>query len=240
MSNQQFSISGRVTSRRATGFTLIELLVVIAIIAILASILFPVFARARENARRASCQNNLKQIALGFTQYAQDYDGLLPYYPYDGDESPSVMGKVYPYVKSSQVFRCPSSNLESANSPTMTNYFASEYGLPAVYAVQGNTAALTNLSFGGTSIAHMDSIPEASITCMVAESRYANLSYKTGFDRFRAEDVDSTSFNGVPVLNRHFEGSNYAFFDGHVKWLKEEAVRVPHAQNKAIKFYWAR
>src|SRR5471032_187855 len=60
------------------GFTLIELLVVIAIIAILAAILFPVFARARENARRASCQSNLKQIGLGFQQYSQDYDERFP------------------------------------------------------------------------------------------------------------------------------------------------------------------
>src|SRR5687768_5924591 len=60
------------------GFTLIELLVVIAIIAILAAILFPVFARARENARRSSCQSNLKQIGLGFAQYTQDYDEKMP------------------------------------------------------------------------------------------------------------------------------------------------------------------
>src|SRR2546429_4029265 len=76
------------TTTLRRGFTLIELLVVIAIIAILASILFPVFARARENARRASCQSNLKQIGLGMEQYKTDYDGLFP--PYRGSHIDST------------------------------------------------------------------------------------------------------------------------------------------------------
>ena len=75
--------------RGTRGFTLIELLVVIAIIAILASILFPVFARARENARRSSCQSNLKQIGLGVMQYVQDYDETYPWGPnQDGGVAP--------------------------------------------------------------------------------------------------------------------------------------------------------
>ena len=73
--------------RNARGFTLIELLVVIAIIAILAAILFPVFARARENARRTSCLSNLKQIALSSLQYIQDYDGRYPHVFYDTDHN---------------------------------------------------------------------------------------------------------------------------------------------------------
>jgi len=77
MSNQS---NGRNAMRRTRGFTLIELLVVIAIIAILAAILFPVFARARENARRASCMSNMKQIGLGLMQYLQDYDEAFPTY----------------------------------------------------------------------------------------------------------------------------------------------------------------
>lgn len=99
--------------RNSKGFTLIELLVVIAIIAILAAILFPVFARARENARRASCQSNLKQIGLGLIQYAQDYDGWTPGsvtfsgpIPLPGSSWPST---IFPYVKSGQLFVCPSS-----------------------------------------------------------------------------------------------------------------------------------
>src|SRR5687768_8386582 len=90
------------------GFTLIELLVVIAIIAILAAILFPVFARARENGRRASCQSNMKQLGLGFAQYTQDYDerypcGLEPVRGIGGGWG----GQIFPYIKSVQVYKCP-------------------------------------------------------------------------------------------------------------------------------------
>jgi prepilin-type N-terminal cleavage/methylation domain-containing protein/prepilin-type processing-associated H-X9-DG protein len=91
------------------GFTLIELLVVIAIIALLAAILFPVFARARENARKSSCSNNLKQIGVGMLQYQQDYDETTV--PGIIDVPGGLVGWIQiiqPYVKSTQSFQCPS------------------------------------------------------------------------------------------------------------------------------------
>src|SRR5687768_12296631 len=97
-----------VSSRSQSGFTLIELLVVIAIIAILASILFPVFARARENARRSSCQSNLKQIGLGIMQYTQDYDEKMPAVSWGSGLRWHEV--VQPYVKSTQLLRCPSNS----------------------------------------------------------------------------------------------------------------------------------
>src|SRR6187551_568249 len=113
------SVGRRRTGRR--GFTLIELLVVIAIIAILAAILFPVFARARENARRSSCMSNLKQIGIGFMMYSQDYDekyplsfSYRPVAPDTGTWGSNASGYywfwyqlIYPYTKSFQLFRCP-------------------------------------------------------------------------------------------------------------------------------------
>src|SRR5690554_4144515 len=108
---------------RKSAFTLIELLVVIAIIAILAAILFPVFARARENARRASCMSNLKQIGLGFMQYIQDYDERLPYGKLE-DVNGDAIGETYwhvsvqPYLKSNQILRCPSDPINTIDRVT--------------------------------------------------------------------------------------------------------------------------
>jgi prepilin-type N-terminal cleavage/methylation domain-containing protein/prepilin-type processing-associated H-X9-DG protein len=99
------------------GFTLIELLVVIAIIAILAAILFPVFARARENARRASCQSNLKQLGMGVLQYSQDYDERLPLatYGFSTGGPDGWQAEIYSYVKSGQLFACPSRTKRDTN-----------------------------------------------------------------------------------------------------------------------------
>ncbi len=117
----KLSMKSRIGKQRkgfTKGFTLIELLVVIAIIALLAAILFPVFARARENARRASCQSNLKEIGVALLQYTQDYDEGFPgvwFGSPTGWDSQSNAGTyykwmdaAYPYIKSEQVFNCPS------------------------------------------------------------------------------------------------------------------------------------
>jgi prepilin-type N-terminal cleavage/methylation domain-containing protein len=99
------------THRNRRAFTLIELLVVIAIIAILAAILFPVFARARENARRTSCLSNLKQLGLSIMQYTQDYDEKLPgsrkYFPTSPNAYTTWVTLLQPYARSTQLYTCP-------------------------------------------------------------------------------------------------------------------------------------
>ena len=124
------------------AFTLIELLVVIAIIAILAAILFPVFARARENARRASCMSNLKQLGLGVMMYVQDYDEKYPFslMRSNGTLSPSGTGfgtsywiwyqTLQPYTKSFQVAVCPSGNPSDAATPYSGHYGANTLVMP--------------------------------------------------------------------------------------------------------------
>lgn len=105
-------INQRSLSRRSgAAFTLIELLVVIAIIAILAAILFPVFAQAREKARQTSCLSNVKQLGLAVMQYTQDYDETMPIAVGNGWSS-SWVNDILPYVKTYDIFRCPSDSTE--------------------------------------------------------------------------------------------------------------------------------
>ena len=117
---------------RRLGFTLIEMLVVIAILAVLAAILFPVFSRARENGRRTSCLSNLKQIGLGIAQYTQDYDGAYPL-GLQADWNYGWPTTTEPYIKSIQVFRCPSDDTQT-QAPDWTLDWA---GLPISYAANG-------------------------------------------------------------------------------------------------------
>jgi prepilin-type N-terminal cleavage/methylation domain-containing protein/prepilin-type processing-associated H-X9-DG protein len=224
------------SQQKFRGFTLIELLVVIAIIAILAAILFPVFARARENARRASCQNNLKQLAIGWQMYAQDHDGRLPFYQYGSSTTSSVMGKVYPYVKSKQVYICPSSRLPDTQKYDVINNYGTEYGLPAIYA-PAQAAIVNDNTTDQKNIPNMDAVPEPAITCLMAET-INTADGKTGYDRFSGGALSYAGWGGLPVFDRHFGGSNYAYMDGHVKWLKKETVLIPHATNTTIKFHW--
>lgn len=204
------------------GFTLVELLVVIAIVSILASILFPVFARARENARRSSCASNLKQLAMGLMMYAQDNDGGLPAYstPRADGTANATWAKLYlptiDYVKNQQIYRCPSA---PAHPFAITDYRAAQYGY-----TWGNGTPISwtgvKANYAGTSF--LDAVPDPVRTCLLGEG-WANSSSSTpgqGASQFRPT---TSTWNGLRP-DAHLEGANYAFVDGHVKWLKMETV----------------
>lgn len=182
------------------GFTLIELLVVVAIIAILASILFPAFARARENARRASCQSNLKQIGLGIQQYTQDYDERFPAIDAGTGvaNNPGWAFAVQPYIKSEQIFQCPS---DSGVTPSGVD-------LPTRALTAGFSDYLLNYNLGGQSSAILE---YSSNTILNSEGAGGNANF-------------NAAKQPLAGSARHLEGANYAFADGHVKWLRPEKV----------------
>ena len=130
------------TNNVRRAFTLIELLVVIAIIAILAAILFPVFAQAREKARQAACLSNTKQMSLGIMQYAQDYDELLPVVGDNGANRGRWFHQIYPYVKSAEVFTCP--NLPEAKLVNPATFIPNSASANSGYGWNGS------LSYAGT------------------------------------------------------------------------------------------
>lgn len=194
--------------REVRGFTLIELLVVIAIIAILAAILFPAFARARENARRSSCMSNMKQIGLASMMYAQDYDEWLPL----GARRRIQWGAaatwryfLQPYIKSPQVFSCPSDNTGVVHAGDL---------LPGSYGVNYNIA-------GWCVTSHLAAMQSPSEIIFATEMIPVATLYS----------VYPTNITWAPansqVYPRHFDGSVFSFADGHVKWLKKGADLSP-------------
>ena len=191
------------------GFTLIELLVVIAIIAILAAILFPVFARAREKARQASCSSNLKQIALASRMYESDYDEWLV--PNHTGAQIDVGGGVFrwhewwillqPYVKNYQMFACPSSSINIWNG---VNY--------------GKRGCSDNVLSGEESSGFWWG-KVADVRAPAETIEFADWGRGNGH-RLCPHWHAGGTYVGYPHAYIHNDGANYAFYDGHVKWMK--------------------
>jgi prepilin-type N-terminal cleavage/methylation domain-containing protein/prepilin-type processing-associated H-X9-DG protein len=200
------------------GFTLIELLVVIAIIAILASILFPVFSKAREKARQTSCLSNIKQLGMAGMMYSDDYDEMLPTNVMDINGSTAQdagdmtwRSMILPYVKNTQIFLCPSDR--NPGSPAFTGGMdwgqKAGYALNVVHWLDGDAATPP---FGRD----LGGCEDVSSVIFLFES----------------DGAESASNGGGPAHGwqgsgkwptRHNEGSNVAFVDGHAKWLKPSA-----------------
>ncbi|NLO05772.1 MAG: DUF1559 domain-containing protein [candidate division WS1 bacterium] len=190
---------------RRRGFTLIELLVVIAIIAILAAILFPVFARAREKARQSSCTSNVKQFALAFLMYVQDYDerfpmGLSPRTPAG---FLTAMDLVMPYAKNEQIALCPS----DSTNPASLDFRAVGAG---VYSYSINDQICRSpIILQGAPVA-LAAVRQPSETTLLYDARNTG----TAIDP------------NVRCAKRHNDGANCGFVDGHVKWFQSKPARA--------------
>lgn len=189
-------------SPKTKAFTLIEILVVIAIMTILAAILFPAFGRARENARRASCQSNLKQIGIAAMQYLQDNDEHYMVADHEATPPYAWFQPLQPYIKSEQVFKCPSLGQETATPNPNTDYIINGF------FAHGVSQAL---------------FQHPAEQIMVAEREKD----KEVFDYHpwtEGTELTAPEMNENIARERHFNGSNYIFADGHVKWLRYEAT----------------
>ncbi len=216
---------------RKHGFTLIELLVVIAIIAILAAILFPVFARAREKARQASCSSNLKQIAIGILMYAQDYDEMFPLLaPYNPAPCQAYLqDNLDPYLKNRQIWMCPSANLQYWCTYSVPSWYIQNKS--CTYGVQDN---LFYWHFNASGD-HFGRVGQpktlASIQRPAEIYMGCDSAYYTNWIHAGA-NIDSGGINRMRFP--HNDGANFMFCDGHVKFYTQSAVRSGQVEDR----YW--
>lgn len=227
-------LKNRFIFRKISGFTLIELLVVIAIIAILAAILFPVFARARENARRSSCQSNLKQIGLGLLQYSQDYDEITPADRSSNGAPTTWQNFVQPYIKSVQIFVCPSAGSRdltgltpTGKAPAGEGYMSNPISYYAVKIPLGSQASGGYGTWSTNEVAPLNlsvfAHPAESIWVMEGEEdrqTFIGLNY-TGA-------CTNSNQSGECAWFGHLTTANFLFVDGHVKAMKPMATVTPN------------
>lgn len=193
------------------GFTLIELLVVIAIIAILAAILFPVFAKAREKARQSSCLSNVKQIALAELSYIGDNDENTTYHRC-GDVGHTyevcTFEALLPYMKNNQILLCPSKTAAVATDDRVLR--------PANPRQAGKGLHYgSNLNLNNTSLSAIQTPSQKVIICD---------SNSIGYVAWYPVGHASRGYFTSNVSVSHNDGVNVAFYDGHAKWLKKDTL----------------
>jgi len=228
--------------QRRRGFTLIELLVVIAIIAILAAILFPVFAQAREKARQTACTSNAKQIAMGVAMYIQDYDetlgfaynywgvgtypaGSVNYNTTNGLVPPSIY--LLPYTKNFGVFTCPSNSVKTPTSGTITyGNMISSYGwnwqITYVQIGYPPFAGRTGPLYQGATLSMLE---RPADTVLMGDSNPARLQGSYIYPHSNAwSRTQAPPWVAKPW--RHNGGDLYIYVDGHTKWQHGEKIRA--------------
>jgi len=203
---------------RRSGFTLIELLVVIAIIAILAAILFPVFARARDKANQTACLSNTKQLALALQMYVQDYDETLPLVavsvpsyvmPGGGIHTSGVMPWIIvldPYIRNAQIFNCPTAAAVDWNGGEDNS---SDVGWEYDRVAYGYNESLSNIATGN--------IYYPAQTLCIADGTSDNYFIDTMATYHGTSAIEGR--DDIAAL-RHNEGANIGYVDGHAKWIK--------------------
>ncbi|MEA3399768.1 MAG: DUF1559 domain-containing protein [Armatimonadota bacterium] len=201
------------------GFTLIELLVVIAIIAILAAILFPVFARAREKAKQSSCLSNVKQLGLACVMYAQDYDDHLPCVQMRyGHSTDYWFEVVQPYIKNTDILRCPSAPQQYPGYGW--NYPHAGYRLDLNHQVNRS-----QIEFPAEMMLFGDSDPEGASSWV---RLYLYCAVRWPFPPGIRNETNV-------IATRHNGGANFAFADGHAKWRMTNSVTGSSA---AVQRFW--
>ena len=250
-------------SLKKRAFTLIELLVVIAIISLLAAILFPVFARARENARRTSCLNNMKQIGLGLLAYTQDYDETLVadwFGPDTGTTDPEGTGQrrykwmdaIFPYVKSEQVFNCPSQTFRNNFGPY--RYFGyitaptTNYGSYVInHSYRGCATGSAICGTGGPwtpPVSH----PIESVNEIISQSDVVvpattvwvmdgNGDFYFGPSSGIIGPSSSDPRTMQNAVERHLNTINTLFVDGHVKAMSADKLAKPNAAGTVLPYF---
>jgi len=210
--------------RRQSGFTLIELLVVIAIIAILAAILFPVFARARENARRAACWSNLRQLGVGLRMYTQDYDEMFPIgqdvvqWNWFCNPKRAFVTAIYPYVNNRDLFYCSNVGAlaamnESSSNPAIVTWARSLYNNDANWAVG-------NIGYYYYSFRNASNAPSpwgATPTGKRFGGRILSECCVFPADMWLMSDPFRNGCPFFPHAFGHAQGLHILYMDGHVK-----------------------